>query len=172
MSFSSQLAIRQPSLDAGCAMHYRLPMTLGKRLKQARLERRMTQQQVADTASEIGGLELTQQAYQKLEGRGSESSVYLFAMAKALRVNAEWLQTGQGASGLEPRGARDEEILQFICRSWQYADNIGRQLLEDAANFVSRGRREGTPAAKPHKIGRGITIARLPNARSRAKRNS
>lgn len=76
-------------------------MNLGGRLKQARLHRKMTQEQLAASAS-TNDLPISQAMLSALENRDSETTTALFAFARALRVSPEWLQTGNGESGLEP----------------------------------------------------------------------
>lgn len=62
----------------------------------------MTQEQLAAAAS-TPDVPISQAMISALEKRDSETTVPLFAFARALRVNPEWLQTGHPAndSGLE-----------------------------------------------------------------------
>lgn len=76
-------------------------MNLGGRLRYARETRRLTQEQLAEKAS-TASTAISQAAISALESRDSESSTFLFQLARALEVSAEWLQTGAGNSGLEP----------------------------------------------------------------------
>lgn len=95
-------------------------MRLGKRLKHARERRGMTQEQLAEAASTPTNT-ISQAAISALEKRDSATTADLFALAKALRINPEWLQTGQpqNDSGLDTEGwkppspelARDEAAL-------------------------------------------------------------
>lgn len=92
-------------------------MHLGKRLRHARERRGFTQEQLAQSAS-TGEQPISQAAISALEKRDSETSVFLFAFARALKINPEWLQTGVGDSGLEadawkpmPQLAQDEAEL-------------------------------------------------------------
>lgn len=75
-------------------------MKLGARLKHARDQRKLTQDQLSQLAS-IPDAAISQAAISALEKRDSETTVYLFQFARALRVNPEWLQTGRGESGLD-----------------------------------------------------------------------
>ena len=75
-------------------------MKLGHRLRQARKKRGLTQEQLA-TAAATPELPISQAAISALEQRDSETSVYIFALARALKINPEWLQTGAGESGLD-----------------------------------------------------------------------
>lgn len=60
----------------------------------------MTQDDLAAAAS-TPELPVSQAVISALERRDSETTVALFAIARALRVNPEWLHTGLGESGLE-----------------------------------------------------------------------
>jgi transcriptional regulator with XRE-family HTH domain len=82
-------------------------MNLGKRLRHAREKREMTQEQLALAAS-TPEAPISQALISALENRDSETSTAVFALARALRVNPEWLQTGQpqNDSGLEGDGWR------------------------------------------------------------------
>jgi transcriptional regulator with XRE-family HTH domain len=60
----------------------------------------MTQEQLAAAAS-TQELPISQAAISALEKRDSETAAGLFAFARALRINPEWLQTGRGESGLD-----------------------------------------------------------------------
>ncbi|WP_026329816.1 XRE family transcriptional regulator [Thioalkalivibrio sp. ALE12] len=64
-------------------------MTLGARLKEARIASGLTQTQLAKNAG------VSQQAVAKLE-KGAEWSRHTHALAKALGVSTEWLDTGAG----------------------------------------------------------------------------
>jgi len=75
-------------------------MDLGKRIKIARQRRGFTQPQLAKLASNEH-VTVSQAALSALEVRNSETSTALFDIARALRVNPEWLQTGRGESGLD-----------------------------------------------------------------------
>mgnify|MGYP001569002782 CR=1 FL=1 len=75
-------------------------MKLGKRLKHARKHRGLKQQELSALAS-TDKAKISQAAISALESRNSESSGDLFAFARALRINPEWLQTGEGESGLD-----------------------------------------------------------------------
>lgn len=87
-------------LDLRQQPFYLAAMQLGKRLKYAREKREMTQEQLSAAAS-TETLPVSQASISALEGRNSKSTTALFALARALRINPEWLQTGQGDSGLE-----------------------------------------------------------------------
>lgn len=70
-------------------------MNLGQRLKRAREDRGLTQEQLADL---VPGA--SQAAISALEVRDSESTLLLFGFSDALQVNPRWLLTGEGDSGL------------------------------------------------------------------------
>ncbi len=76
-------------------------MNLGKRLKLARERRGYTQDYLAELAT-TEGMPISQALISALERRDSETSTALFQLARALKVEAEWLQTGSGESGLGP----------------------------------------------------------------------
>lgn len=75
--------------------HYCAGMALGKRVKEARKKRGMTQEELVE---KVPGA--SQAAISALETRDSLTSTLLFGIARALRVNAEWLQDGTEPSGL------------------------------------------------------------------------
>lgn len=75
-------------------------MKLGGRLKHAREKRGMTQEQLADSAT-TPDLPVSQAMISALEKRDSETTTALFALARTLRINPEWLHTGMGESGLD-----------------------------------------------------------------------
>lgn len=78
--------------------------TLGKRLKHARLERGLTQQQLASASG------VKQSDISKLERGGSNTTTGVVRLAKALNCSAEWLDTGEGAMwGENPVQAIDLE---------------------------------------------------------------
>lgn len=74
-------------------------MNLGGRLRVARYVRDMKQEELAGAAS-TEDLPISQAMISALEKRDSETTTALFALAKALKVSPEWLQTGKGESGL------------------------------------------------------------------------
>lgn len=59
------------------------------RAKARREELKLTQRQVADACG------VTQQAYEKFERGETKRPRYLFELAKALKISAEWLKTGR-----------------------------------------------------------------------------
>lgn len=71
-------------------------MALGKRLLRARKQRGLTQEQLVN---KVPGA--SQAMISALETRDSETSTLLFGLARALRVNPEWLQDGVEPSGLD-----------------------------------------------------------------------
>lgn len=93
-------AVKQLLLDDQQQRFYIPGMNLGGRLKLARENRQMTQEKLAELAS-TEALPLSQALISALEKRDSETSTGLFAFARVLKVSAEWLQTGQGKSGLD-----------------------------------------------------------------------
>jgi transcriptional regulator with XRE-family HTH domain len=69
--------------------------SIGERVKQRRTALKMSQSSVAKAA---GGL--AYQTIQDLENGPSKSSKHLVAIARALKVDPHWLETGEGA--MEP----------------------------------------------------------------------
>ncbi|WP_428945267.1 helix-turn-helix domain-containing protein [Pantoea sp. FN060301] len=62
--------------------------TFSQRLKQKRLERNMTQAQLADKAG------MRQQSIQSIESGVTKRSRFLFELAVALQCDANWLMYG------------------------------------------------------------------------------
>lgn len=87
-------------LDLQQQRFYPRSMNLGGRLRHARDKRGLTQEQLVAAVSEAGA-SISQASISALEKRDSETTTSLFALARALRVNPEWLQTGVGDSGLD-----------------------------------------------------------------------
>jgi len=69
--------------------------TLAKRLKFARKERGLTQEQLSENAG------VAQSDISKLERGDSQKTTNLIRLAKALACNPEWLDTGDGDSWLD-----------------------------------------------------------------------
>ena len=65
-------------------------MNLGIRLKQARLKKKLTQEELAETVG------IKQQAVQRIEAGKVRSTSYVVQLAKALNVTSEWLALGEG----------------------------------------------------------------------------
>ncbi len=64
-------------------------MTLAVRLKQARLKKKLTQEELAETVG------IKQQAVQRIEAGKVKSTSYVVQLAKALDVTPEWLALGE-----------------------------------------------------------------------------
>ncbi len=130
-------------------------MRLGGRLRYAREKRGLTQEQLAEAASRPDA-PISQAMISALEKRDSETTTALFALAQALRVNPEWLQTGQpqGDSGLDTDGwkpasaalARDEADL---LRDYRKATSGWKLTLRLMAR---------TPAEEQPKLSRDMNI--------------
>ncbi len=65
--------------------------SLGERLKQARENKQLSQQEVAERAG------MSQPTYYKIESGKTKRTTYLNDLARVLGVNPEWLATGQGS---------------------------------------------------------------------------
>lgn len=65
-------------------------MALGNRVREARIRRGLTQDQLAKRAG------MSQAAIHNLEKRDSQSSRFIMELAQALAVSPEWLRTGEG----------------------------------------------------------------------------
>lgn len=68
-------------------------MTLAVRLKQARLKKKLTQEELAETVG------IKQQAVQRIEAGKVKSTSYVVQLAKALDVTPEWLALGENEGG-------------------------------------------------------------------------
>lgn len=64
--------------------------TLGKRLKEIRIKRKHTQGSLAQLSG------VPQQTIQAIESQRIKETRHLMRLAKALRINPEWLSTGEG----------------------------------------------------------------------------
>ena len=65
-------------------------LTLGDRLKEARIKRKLTQTALSEKSG------VPQQTIHAIENKKAKSTSHLFPLAKALRINPEWLSTGDG----------------------------------------------------------------------------
>ncbi len=65
--------------------------TLGERLRQARENKNLTQQEVAERAG------MSQPTYYKIESGKTKRTTYLNDLARVLSVSADWLATGEGS---------------------------------------------------------------------------
>ena len=70
--------------------------TLAERLKYAREQRNLTQQEIAKLAN------MSQPAYYKVESGKTTRTTYLNELANVLKVNPNWLSTGQGEMTAKP----------------------------------------------------------------------
>jgi len=88
-------------------------MTLGDRLKEARIKRKLSQTALSEKSG------VPQQTIHAIENKKAKSTSHLFPLAKALQINPEWLSTGEGemdrgslqeSSGLLPGEAESPEF--------------------------------------------------------------
>ena len=78
-------------------IYYSMSMnTLGDRLKEARIKRKHTQVSLAQLSG------VPQQTIQAIESQRVKETRHLMRLAKALRINPEWLSTGEGEMEREP----------------------------------------------------------------------
>lgn len=90
--------------------------TLSDRLKKSRKSAGLTQIAVAE---KVG---ITQPTYQALESGKITKSSYLLQIAKALKVDAHWLATGEGESGLYEQQQGDGTLSNKIIKAWSQDD--------------------------------------------------
>lgn len=89
--------------------------TLSDRLKESRKNAGLTQIAIAE---EVG---ITQPTYQALESGKVTKTSYLLQIAEALKVDAHWLATGEGDSGLfEQEG--NAKLSQKVIKVWSQDD--------------------------------------------------
>lgn len=156
---------RTTSVVASCAM------TLGSRLKDARLASGLTQAQLAKKAG------VSQQAVAKLE-KGAEWSRHTHALSKALGVSTEWLATGSGPMGrrenhvgslgsaandaiqrflrgFDPDESAHDQLLQFVegLPGGPYVAPFGSSYdMEDVLDEHFPGWREGAHSGRPYAV--------------------
>ena len=90
--------------------------TLSDRLKKSRKSAGLTHIAVAE---KVG---ITQPTYQALESGKITKSSYLLQIAKALKVDAHWLATGEGESGLSEQQQGDGTLSNKIIKAWSQDD--------------------------------------------------
>jgi transcriptional regulator with XRE-family HTH domain len=107
-------------------------MNLGKRVKQALDRRGLKQQELADLVSAYGRV-LSQPNLSALMKRDSKTSEFLYPLAKALKVNPEWLQDGGGESGLDRPAWQGETELdpdeRLLLQHFRVADKTWRSVI-------------------------------------------
>lgn len=97
--------------------------TLGERLRQARENKNLTQQEVAERAG------MSQPTYYKIESGKTKRTTYLNDLARVLGVNPEWLATGQGSMQTNqqivddliasmPNGITHDQIEPWRSQTW------------------------------------------------------
>ena len=111
-------------------------MALGQRLKIAMEKRGLTQEQLAARANDLGQRRVSQASISALIKLDSKSSEALFQLARALRVNPEWLQDGDPVeSGLDREawspGNHSSPESKDIAIAWQKLPAERRQAFRD-----------------------------------------
>ncbi len=97
--------------------------SLGERLKQARENKQLSQQEVAERAG------MSQPTYYKIESGKTKRTTYLNDLARVLGVNPEWLATGQGSMQTNqqivddliasmPNGITHDQIEPWRSQTW------------------------------------------------------
>lgn len=91
MSNNISILIPQVNKDTYSLLYKNPDMSIGKRIKEARLEAGLSQKALASKAG------VSQPAISQLESGGSQTATSIGSMAAALGVNALWLETGKGS---------------------------------------------------------------------------
>lgn len=121
-------------------------MNLGRRLKDAREKRGLTQEQLA---AKVPGA--SQAAISALERRNSETTTLLFEFADVLQINPRWLLTGEGVSGLDGPllGDPSDPLLHQLIGFYGDLSRDGRDKLLGTANRLYTEEHPGVSAANP-----------------------
>lgn len=109
-----------------------LSMKIGERIKQARTYAKLTQRQLA---ARIGS---TQQAIQRLERGHVHSTRFTVEIARACRVNPNWLDTGKGdmvTTRVDPRGEIIEPGTAEMLELYERMDPHGREIIKEISSF-------------------------------------
>ncbi len=114
--------------------------TFSNRLKNRRLELGLTQQDLAIKAGMKGG-----SAVSNIENQGRYGSKHIASLAKALKVNALWLETGAGPKELS-NVAIGPDLSQVKIIEWSQAINWE----EFIDNFSNKGNDMGEQDLKTH----------------------
>jgi transcriptional regulator with XRE-family HTH domain len=111
-------------------------MNIGERVRQARLEKRMTQ---GDLAAKVG---IRQPTLSELEKGDSNSTSHIAKLAAALGVSALWLETGRGQkfpTGAAANSDKDELAnVALLVRQYYEATDSGRELILSTAGNVTK----------------------------------
>lgn len=89
--------------------------TLGKRLKQARKARNMTQKELESRSG------VSQQFISKIEQEKIENTTEVFNLSEALKISAKWLATGSGNMTEDVMTARAMDGLTNEAMEFAYA---------------------------------------------------
>jgi SOS-response transcriptional repressor LexA len=101
-------------------------MTLSVRLKQARIKKKLTQEELADIVG------IKQQAVQRIEAGKVKSTSYVVQLAHALDVTPEWLVLGETApEATSPQDANPTTFTaQIPLLQWHNIDALGNLPLD------------------------------------------
>jgi transcriptional regulator with XRE-family HTH domain len=109
-------------------------MSIGRRIKAARLEKKMSQQALAD---KIG---IKQPTLSELETGESFSSSLIGSFAAALGKSALWLETGKGPEDAPAvTSSADMDSLVQLIILYRDSSVEGRSLILDAAKAAGKG---------------------------------
>lgn len=109
-----------------------LAMKIGERIKQARAYAKLTQRQLAAL---IGS---TQQAIQRLERGHVHSTRFTLEIARACRVNPNWLDTGKGdmvPTRVDLRGEIIEPDTAEMLELYERMDEHGKEIIKEISSF-------------------------------------
>jgi transcriptional regulator with XRE-family HTH domain len=100
-------------------------MTIGQRIKEARLKCRMNQTELAREHGNLSQISISQ-----LEANVNKATTYIGSLAHILGVNALWLETGLGKPDLDyvhPPEAKYCKEIQEVIKLMQLTDDRGRR---------------------------------------------
>jgi SOS-response transcriptional repressor LexA len=105
-------------------------MNAGDRIAEERVAQGVSQQELADRVSRLGG-KITQTGIDKMEKRGTERPRYARELAIALNVMQDWILTGKGPKA-RVSSANELNISQMSIISWVSAGEMAKADITDA----------------------------------------